>query len=125
MDFQHKTWPKFKWQALLGIGLDASNWAILVSVQLYLEDGAIILDIFPFFKHTDFSDLLTEHISAVVNRFWFYPLSLILTAFPWFLILLQKSGIEVAKNKGNSTRSILECGLMSSCSFLLNEVGPN
>lgn len=93
--YQHKTWPKFNWQALVGIGLMLVI-GMFWFVQLYQEDVRF-LDYF-LFKHT-----IQRFATDTFQRgqpFWFYPLVLIVTAFPWFLILLQKS-IWVAKNKSS------------------------
>ena len=65
---------------MLGIGL---SWFL----KLYWEDSRF-LDYF-FFKHT--VDRFATDTFGRSQPIWFYPVLLILTAFPWVLILLSKS----------------------------------
>ncbi|MDG1277791.1 MAG: lipid-A-disaccharide synthase N-terminal domain-containing protein [Algoriphagus sp.] len=91
--YQKRAWPKFNWPTLLGLVL-MLGIGLFWFVGLYIED-ARFLDYF-LFKHT-IQRFATDTFSRG-QPFWFYPVVLIVTAFPWFLILLQKS-VWVAKNK--------------------------
>lgn len=68
------------WILMLSIGL---SWF----VRLYLEDPRF-LDYFVF-KHT--VDRFATDTFGRSQPFWFYPVLLLLTAFPWVLIFLSKS----------------------------------
>ncbi|MBB6324981.1 4-amino-4-deoxy-L-arabinose transferase-like glycosyltransferase/lipid-A-disaccharide synthase-like uncharacterized protein [Algoriphagus iocasae] len=68
------------WILMLGIGL---SWFL----KLYEEDSRF-LDYF-FFKHT--VDRFATDTFGRSQPIWFYPVLLVLTAFPWVLILLSKS----------------------------------
>lgn len=92
-NLQRKTLPKFTVPAITGIIL-MLGIGLFWFVGLYLGDSRF-LDYF-LFKHT-----IQRFATDTFQRgqpFWFYPAVLIVTAFPWFLILLQKS-VWVAKNK--------------------------
>jgi 4-amino-4-deoxy-L-arabinose transferase-like glycosyltransferase/lipid-A-disaccharide synthase-like uncharacterized protein len=92
-NFQRKAWPKFTFPAIIGIIL-MLGIGLFWFVGLYLEDSGF-LNYF-LFKHT-----IQRFATDTFQRgqpFWFYPVVLFVTAFPWFLILLQKS-LWVAKNK--------------------------
>lgn len=93
--YQKRAWPKFNWPTLVGLAL-MLGIGLFWFVGLYIEDSRF-LDYF-LFKHT-IQRFATDTFSRG-QPFWFYPVVLIITAFPWFLILLQKS-IWVAKNKSS------------------------
>jgi 4-amino-4-deoxy-L-arabinose transferase-like glycosyltransferase/lipid-A-disaccharide synthase-like uncharacterized protein len=68
------------WILMLSIGL---SWF----VKLYMEDSRF-LDYFVF-KHT--VDRFATDTFGRSQPFWFYPVLLLLTAFPWVLVFLAKS----------------------------------
>ncbi len=95
VNIQNKTIPKFNWPSIIGIVI-MLGIGLFWFVGLYLEDGRF-LDYF-LFKHT-----IQRFATDTFQRgqpFWFYPAILIVTAFPWFLILCQKSS-WVWKNRSS------------------------
>jgi len=86
--------------ALAWNGLDASNWAIWF---VHLSGGWQFLD-YSFLSY-DFSDFATTHLVRGSNRL-VLSFGLDRTAFPWFLILLQKS-FWVAKTRPTHSAHIL------------------
>lgn len=114
--YQKRAWPKFNWPTLVGLAL-MLGIGLFWFVGLYIEDSRF-LDYF-LFKHT-IQRFATDTFSRG-QPFWFYPVVLIITAFPWFLILLQKS-IWVAKKQIISTCSILGMGGHSGSVLLYQSV---